>query len=369
MTTRRSLLALSALALAALTTPVAAALPSTTAAEPAIIRPTLQITTKRFTRYNPPGRKEPVYGQWSWVPRGEFYITGPLPGGSQIVVNFTKPDGSPWLSLPCQTPELAEGELARVQLPDLEEQKAATFSGTLGFQIVLKNELTSTKKVLYSGKYVVKTFHSPYDKAANATEFYVDHDWLLPLGYLSMNTQISEEAPVLEVRLWLRGQTSGDDKVAAYIFYKGKQIASSKHLGDGGSADEIHVSSDLLVTTPGMQTNDPAWHRVVLSCMKVRLYLDPTKKSANNYSAQHFLAVNPGDYELKLTRDGKPIRSATFTVGSDGKIVNNGQNAALNTIWYTLPIKIDPAVEPGANLATYKTGAFYGNPLPGFIAP
>lgn len=51
----------------------------------------------------------------------------------------------------------------------------------------MKNELVSSKKVLYSGKYVVKTFHSLYDNAPGATEFYGD-----------------EEAPVLEIRLWLR---------------------------------------------------------------------------------------------------------------------------------------------------------------------
>jgi hypothetical protein len=337
-------------------------------AEPAIIRPTLQITTKRFTRYKPAGRKEPIYGQWSWVPRGEFSLTGPLPGGSQIIVNFTKPDGSPWLSLPCQTPEITEGEWGRVQIPDLDEDKAATFSGTLGFQIVLKNELTGSKKILYTGKYVVKTFHSPFDKAANATEFYVDHDWLLPLGYLSMNTQISDEAPVLETHVWLRGQ-SDDDHIAAYIFYKGKQIASSKHSSGGGGSDEITIGHDQLITTPGMQPKDPAWHRVLLTCMKIRLYRDQTKLSANNYSAQHFLATNPGDYEIKITRDGKLIRSASFTVGTDGKIVNTGLGTKLNTIWYGLPIKVEASMEVGANLTSYKTGAFYGNPIPGFIAP
>jgi hypothetical protein len=103
--------------------------------------------------------------------------------------------------------------------------------------------------------------------------------------------------------------------------------------------------------------------------MKIRLYRDQTKLSNNNYSAQHFLAANPGEYEIKLTRDGKLIRSATFTVDAKGLIVNNGLGASLNTIWLGLPVKIEAALEPGANLAAYKTGAFYGNPLPGFIAP
>jgi hypothetical protein len=42
---------------------------------------------------------------------------------------------------------------------------------------------------------------------------------------------------------------------------------------------------------------------------------------------------------------------------------------SLNTVWYGLPFKIEPGSELGANLTAYKTGAFYGNPLPGFIAP
>jgi hypothetical protein len=328
-------------------------------AEPVIVQPSLQITTKRFT-----GARG-----WSWVPRVAFLIAGPLEGGSQLVINVSKPDGSAWLSEPLETPELVAGAWGTVTLPELGESKAISQSGSCGFQIVLKNALTGAKKPLFSGRFLVKTLKDRFDKSPGAVEFYVDQDWNLPLGYLGMNLQLDEEAPVLEIRLWLRGTPEMLESTVAYILYKGQQIASSKHLGAGGSTDEIYLTHDAHLTTPGQNAGDPSWIRLKLTCVKVRLYRDQSKLSANNYSSRHFLATNPGTYELKLLRDGKPIRSATFTVDAKGLVVNDGMGARLGTPWYFLPIKIEPGAEPAASAVAYKTGAFYGNPIPGFIAP
>ncbi|MBB6048471.1 hypothetical protein [Armatimonas rosea] len=333
--------------------------PHHTRAEPTLVLPSLQLTTRRFT-----GARA-----WSWVPRAAFVIAGPLEGGSQLVMNVSKPDGTAWFSSPMETPELAAGAWGTVTLPELGEDKAISQSGTCRFQIVLKNALTGTKKTLFSGTFLVKTIKDRFDKSPGALEFYVDQDWNLPLGYLGMNLQIDEEAPVLEIRLWLRGTPESLEGLGAYLFYKGQQLASSKHLGAGGSPDEIYLTHDERLTTPGQNTGDPSWVRLKLTCVKVRLYRDQSKLSANNYSSRHFLATNPGSYELKLLRDGKPIRSATFTVDEKGLVVNDGIGARLGTLWYFLPIKIEPGAEPATSLAAYKTGAFYGNPIPGFIAP
>lgn len=333
------------------------------AAEPKIILPTMKIWTQRFTRYTPPGRKEPIYTQWSWTPRLEFTITGPLEGGSQLVVNFSRPDGSPWLSANLPTPEIGEDRWQSIVMPDFPEGKAATFTGSCPIQIVLKNSLANTKKVLFTGKYEVKKYKMPLEKSAGATEFYVDQDWTLPLAYLGMN--LKEEAPPLEFRIWMRGGTEDIDKhLAGYIFLNGKQISSSRHKNDAGSPDEMTLYYDTIIVTPGMNQGDPAWYRLLVTTSKIRAYLDTTRaSSANNYSFYHFLATNPGEYELKLTWDGKPIRSLKFTVDKSGQVVNNGMNAKLNTLWYAYPVTTEPGGMPGANLSAYKTGAFYGNPL------
>ena len=55
---------------------------------------------------------------------------------------------------------------------------------------------------------------------------------------------------------------------------------------------------------------------------KVRGYNKDT--SANRYEGVFFLDKNPGEYEIKVLRQQKLARSAAFTVGADGRIVDNG---------------------------------------------
>lgn len=328
------------------------------AAEPVIPVTSIKISTQRFTRHNPEGRKEPIYGQWSWTPRIQFNIVGPLEGGSQLVVNFSKPTGAAWLSVPLKTPELDEDRWDTIDMPDFPEGKAVTFVGSCPVQIILKNSLTNTKKVLFTGKYEVKKFKDPFDKSPGATEFYVDHDWTLGHGFVTANTD--ETAPNVEMRMWMRGVPRDVDNLAAYLFYKGKQISSSKN-NSGGS--QLIISDDKQVTTPGVNKGDPSWYRLKVVSYNVRTKLNPEFAERMKGQTTHYLNENPGEYELKITSNGKPIRSMKFTADSEGKIANNGWNQKLNTPWSVVPVTTEPGGMPGANLTTFKTGAFYGNPL------
>lgn len=64
--------------------------------------------------------------------------------------------------------------------------------------------------------------------------------------------------------------------------------------------------------------------------------------SANNTSQLFFLAANPGEYEVKVLRDGDLARSAKFTVGPDGRLVDNGltQKNGLGGLAVILPVKV-----------------------------
>ncbi len=93
--------------------------------------------------------------------------------------------------------------------------------------------------------------------------------------------------------------------------------------------------------------------------------------SANNTSEIFFLNRNPGEYEVKVLRAGELARSAKFSVGPDGRLVDNGitQKNTLGGLAMILPVKVigtgDGQWDPNA----WKTGAFYGNPLVGFNVP
>jgi hypothetical protein len=95
-------------------------------------------------------------------------------------------------------------------------------------------------------------------------------------------------------------------------------------------------------------------------------------KSGNpeNYSAQHYLDKNPGEYEIKLMRDNNLSRSIKFTVGTDGKIVDNmvAKKANLGGVRMIVPVKILGTADGQYNTAAWQTEALFYNPLAGFIA-
>ena len=84
-----------------------------------------------------------------------------------------------------------------------------------------------------------------------------------------------------------------------------------------------------------------------------------------------FLAANPGEYEVKVLREGDLARSAKFTVGPDGRLVDNGitQKNSLGGLAMVLPVKVLGSGDGQWDANAWKTDAFYGNPLTGFAVP
>jgi hypothetical protein len=279
---------------------------------------------------------------------------GPVPGGGQFIVDFTKPNGAAWFSTNCPTEEIAANRWVQVETPrntSTEHDKKFTNGiGTFGFKIRFKNELQGTNKVLYTGKYKVgkvSTYNgTPVTK--NAYEYYVDHDWALPFGYLWVNED------ELSCALTFKKETND---LAGYIFYKGKQIGSTKDMGSTG------LSEVELDTARGQ-----SWKRVIISWPNIELKA-PTDEEPRE--KMHYLDKNPGEYEIKVLRSGKLCREAKFTVGEDGKIVGNKFNAPdkLNTSRIVIQVKVIGTTDGAWNKLAWKTEAFYGNPVPRFTAP
>lgn len=300
----------------------------------------------------------------SWMPSLKFAVSGPVAGGSQFSVDFTKPDGKAWLSLDCPTDEIKADDWDSLSTPrdtsTETEKKYTNGTGVFGFKIRLKNELTGENKVMFSGKFKVgkvsRSMNTPVTK--NRNDFYVDHDWVLPLGYLYIKPDNVQ--PTLTTSMWFKGETNGAD-LAGYLFYQGKQIGSTK---DQGSASTTEAE---LRTISGEKT-DPAWRLWQIEWYNVAA---TAKDLENPNKALLYLDKNPGDYEIKILRNGKLSRQATFTVGADGKVVDNGVVAAnnLNTDRWLLPVKILGAADGAWDKTAWKTDAFYGNPLKGFTAP
>ena len=116
----------------------------------------------------------------------------------------------------------------------------------------------------------------------------------------------------------------------------------------------------MTLTTPGVD-KERTWFRWHWEFGGVRVYRRAKDQSANNYTS-FFLDKNPGDYEIKVLRGGKLARAVQFTVGTDGKIVDNGiaAKSRLSTTWLFVPVQVTPGTDVALEPSPSKA-AFYGN--------
>lgn len=328
---------------------------------PTLLKYSVQVTANRLVRY---WKAPDTDNYWSWLPKVNFLVMGPVIAGTVFTIDFTNPDGSPWYSVECFSESIEAGRWGGVGTPAITthiDKRTTLATGVFGFKIRVKNEVMGTNATLFTGKFKVNKFHvgNTLPQFKNQFEYYVDQDWSLPIGYLWLDTRTEQKAPVTAATMWFRGD-SDNTKLAAYLFYNGKQISSTKD--QTGSA-----ASDASLLTSGNDT-DPRWERWSFRWYNVRAYNIDT---SNNNSNFFLLAANPGEYEVKVLRDGDLARSMKFTIGADGKFVDNGVASGNNLGWYglVLPVKVLGTSDGTWDAAAWKTGAFYGNPLTGFSVP
>lgn len=221
----------------------------------------------------------------------------------------------------------------------------------------MKNALAGTNDTIFAGKFKVATYapDQAIPEYKGKQEFYVVQDWRLPIGFIWYDPTMDENVPVISTQMWFRGTHEGE-KVEGVLFYKGQQIASV-----------LGYNEDAISTGVG----DPQgrWGLWKFGFAKVRGYNHDT--SANNWDGVFFLDKNPGDYEIKVLRQQKLARTATFSVGADGRIVDNGiaKQNKLGGIRMVLPVKVLGDQDVKYDPLSWKTDTLYGNLLAGFTAP
>jgi hypothetical protein len=342
-------------------------LPLHAADKPTILRRTLSITPWRFTSYwKDKNASEPLWDTWSWVPRLSFQVLGPVAGGSQFSVEYTMPNGKKWMEVDLPTDEIAEGYYSKIETPsggaprDRLEKEATLETGVFTFKIKLNNELLDQHDVLMTGRFKVTRAHKGIDRFPNTFEYSIDEDWRMPIGWLWLDPATDERTPYLKVGMWLRGQWQGGD-LAGYLMKDGKQIASTKEQYGGSGPD-------VTLTTIDGAAEDPTWNLWEFEWRGIMGY---NHGNTNISDDVYYLDKNPGEYQIKVLYSGKLVRTVTFTVGTDGAIVDNGLVAQNNIAGERMivPVKISGDYDGKWDKNAWKTEAFYGNPLTGFTAP
>jgi hypothetical protein len=331
---------------------------------PTLLKRTINVSVKRYMRWwKNPSAAEPVYNTYSWVPQIQFTVLGAIPAGSQLYAEFDTADGKPWINYKMFTRELEDDMMETIKIDnsisdDELEKKAVVTEGVYPFRIRLKNAAGGVDRVLFSGKYRVGTYALDQNivEFKGKKDFYFDFDWQIPFAYLWLDPQFDENMPWVSTMMCFRG-AGEQTKMEAALFYNGKEISKN----GANSANRVKQTM-----TSAADEAPYRWTMWQFEFANVRGF----DRNAEYNSSLFFLDKNPGEYEIKVTRDGQPARSLKFTVGKDGKIVDNGvkDKNQIGGVRMIFPVSVIGAADGKWNASAWKTDALYGNPLVGFTA-
>lgn len=316
--------------------------------------------------------KTPAQKTSSWVPRVQFNVFYDWVAELPYVAEYFNPDGTLWFSEELELGRPAadrtvRSESRRDTTYKMRDTKSTTATGLYGIKITN----SATKEVVFQGKFKVGKFPRPW-KSKTSSEFYVDHDWLMPIGTVSFHhsnfsgQDVGHNFPV-QVSMWFKKAVgSTDHGREARLFYKGQQIATTNHL------QENETRASQMGNLSGELHH---WARWDFQWTFNGGVGDVTVDNGGNYHPDnmpksYFVDRNPGEYTVKVFDKGVQVREAKFTVGPDGRVVDGGYHRPGYLTYHKvmIPVTIIGASEKYNPLA-WKTEAFYGNPLTGFSVP
>lgn len=337
--------------------------------QPAIAKDSVQVNAFTLSSY------KQNFKVFSWVPKMEFRVNGPIASGSQLYAEFTIPGTGPWVKFDCETGEVQQGRWWKTECGarDIPEEKGSTYTGPVNFTIKLRNELAGSDSTLFTGRMKVAKAHSNETGPdyVNHFVYYVDDDWNLPIGYLYLTPDdlTGMKFPGFNMAFWVRGDPTN---FQPHLFYQGKEVGKINYGSDevGRAGCEADIEKQTTQYVDDSLPQKAKWSRVVCSFPNIKGW-DTTGEERNTFPGQtgsiHLIKSNPGDYELKVLWRNHLARSIKFKVGADGSLDNGIATAnKLGSNRVILPVQIIGDQDGTWDKSAWKTDAFYGNPLTGF---
>ena len=324
---------------------------------PQILLETLEIKAHNQAKYwkTPANNDNP-----SWFPQVSFDVF--YAAGSptlRYVADWTNPDGSLWFSEPL---EMNYGN----DFPDLRspyeskdiEPKAVVATGTYGLKITD----SKTSQIIFQGKFKVSKMPlaPPTD---HKLLFYVENDWTMPIGFVGFKLHWTDynvhTRPI--VFFWFKG-TPDSGQMEAELYYNNQRIATTDKGGNAGirseerGADCYEARQVCAHKLLGFE-----WNNFVINNSSAARQNNPNAWFTNDH---------PGEYTVKVFYNGDQVRETKFTIQPNGWLAPNAYAAQIPMDGWKIvvPVKVMGTLDKW-NPAAWKTDAFYGNPLTGFVAP
>lgn len=337
--------------------------------QPAIVKDSVQVTAFTLSSY------KGDFKTFSWVPRLQLRVNGPIASGSQIAAEFSTPAG-PWVKFDCKIEETPAGRWRETECggrDGIPEEKGSLYTGPVNFTIKVRNELMGGETTLFTGKMKVAKVHSNETgpNYVNHFVFYVDHDWNLPIGYVFYERDdISEwKRPGFSFAFWQRGEYNASYE--PHLFHDGKEVgklfSDGDEVGKAGCGTTEVENNTTQSTTPGGQF---VWYRWKCNFPNVKAWNKTGEENKTMFGPLYMMSENPGDYEIKILYKGHLVRSIKFAVDAEGKLVDNGiaKSNKLGNSRIIVPVQVLGDSDGVWDKMAWKTDAFYGNPLTGFTA-
>jgi hypothetical protein len=294
--------------------------------------------------------------EWTWSPGVRFRLGGIVSSADTVSVEYTLPNGQRWLTTRCdteQTTSAAESQVINGCGARIEDALSTNATGGIAFRIVLANALSGRNATLFSGRFNVgRTLYNPDKSASRNKQFYyhVDNDWRLPMAYVGVYR--NETHHQFYTELWLKNRITDKSKINAYLILNGNTVA------------EAWASTVLSVSPP-----ETVQQHYELFGFKFNAITDKPVSAGYNDSFKTY--ENPGEYEVKVLRDGKLARHFNVRVGADGKAVDTGvvRQNGLSTEGAVVPVNVLGADDGTWSRSASKTEAIWGNPIIGFSVP
>jgi len=338
--------------------------------QPTIAKDSIQVTAFTLSSY------KGDFKTFSWVPRTQFRVNGPIASGSQLYVEFTAPGIGAWVKYDCKTQETQKGYWWQPECggrDGIPEDKGITYTGPVNFAIKMRNELMGGDVTLFTGKIKVAKVHSNETgpNYVNHFVYYVDQDWNLPIGYVFYDRDdiAGWNKPSLGFAFWARGEYNAPYE--PHLFHGGKEVGKMFYEGEevgkpGCGTTEIE-DNPTHITSPEGQF---IWTRWKCNFTNIRAWNKTGEENKTMFGPLYLLSENSGDYEIKIIYKGHLVRSIKFAVDAEGKLVDNGIATAnkFGNNRVIVPVQVLGDSDGQWDRAAWKTEAFYGNPLTGFTA-